>query len=311
MKKKILFLFSLFIVSTFIYSQAPVSPVLILPPDQQTKVVTTITLDWQDVAGATGYFVEIGTDENQILNGPIVDSVNATGSQYVFTSGTLQNNTNYCWRVTARNSFGMGTPSPIRHFRTVGTASQETSNIEGDVSALVNSNQLSTTQGNILNYMLETAKHQIELNHDFMSIVDLALVDVRLFILRISGMISAANQQMLQGEVDYIIAVIRQGDNSISSGNEYLVEKTFSLKQNYPNPFNPSTTIEYSVPANSLVSLKVYDIQGREIAALINKQQDAGSYITTWNASNVSSGVYFYKLTAGSYTQTKKMLLSK
>lgn len=312
MKKNLLFFICLLFLSAGRLLSQLSSPILVLPPENETHVSQTVTLDWQDVAGATGYFVETATDPNQILTGIQADSTNAATSQFTYSNGALISNTNYYWRVTARNSSGLGTPSDIRHFRTAGTSSQETTNEEADVTNLVNTNALSAVQGNILNAMLESARHQIDMNHPILAIVGLVFVDIRLFILRISGMISAANQQMLQNETDYIIAAIRQGDN-IPAGaeNEYLKEKTFSLKQNYPNPFNPSTTIEYSVPSNSFVSLKVYDIQGREVATVINKQQDAGSYITTWNASNVSSGVYFYKLTAGSYTQTKKMLLSK
>jgi len=84
---------------------------------------------------------------------------------------------------------------------------------------------------------------------------------------------------------------------------------TYKLSQNYPNPFNPSTTINYSIPERSNVTLKVYDILGREIATLVNKQQKAGFYEVNWNAINNSSGVYFYKILAGDFVETKKMIL--
>ena len=88
----------------------------------------------------------------------------------------------------------------------------------------------------------------------------------------------------------------------------------FSLSQNYPNPFNPSTTIKYSIPnvGTSLmkfVQLKIFDILGREVAALVNENQQPGNYEVEFNASNLSSGVYLYKLTAGSFTETKEMIL--
>jgi hypothetical protein len=75
----------------------------------------------------------------------------------------------------------------------------------------------------------------------------------------------------------------------------------FNLKQNYPNPFNPATIIDYAVPSNEFVSLKVYDILGREVITLVNEQKNAGYYSISFNASNLSSGVYFYKLTAGDF----------
>jgi len=89
-----------------------------------------------------------------------------------------------------------------------------------------------------------------------------------------------------------------------------MVEK-FSLANNYPNPFNPSTKIQYSLPTNEFVSLKVYDIIGREVATLVNQQQSAGVYDVSFNASNLTSGIYFYKIDAGSFVDVKKMMLIK
>ncbi len=86
---------------------------------------------------------------------------------------------------------------------------------------------------------------------------------------------------------------------------------SFELDQNFPNPFNPSTVISYQLPANTLVTLKVYDELGRLVRTLVNDRQTAGTHSVTFNASNLSSGVYFYRLTAGSYVQTKKLMLLK
>ncbi|MDP4192075.1 MAG: T9SS type A sorting domain-containing protein, partial [Bacteroidota bacterium] len=83
------------------------------------------------------------------------------------------------------------------------------------------------------------------------------------------------------------------------------------LAQNYPNPFNPSTSIKYSIPQNSMVSLKVYDILGKEVASLVNEQKSAGSYEVNFNANSLSAGMYIYELKAGNFTQTKKMMLIK
>jgi photosystem II stability/assembly factor-like uncharacterized protein len=84
-----------------------------------------------------------------------------------------------------------------------------------------------------------------------------------------------------------------------------------SLFQNYPNPFNPTTVISYRLSAISNVTLKVYDVLGREVETLVNEKQYAGTHVVTFNASDLSSGVYFYKLSAGNYTSTKKALLVK
>ncbi len=87
--------------------------------------------------------------------------------------------------------------------------------------------------------------------------------------------------------------------------------EVFSLSQNYPNPFNPTTVIKYSLPEVSNVKLKVYDMLGREIKTLVNKEQSAGVYTVEFNATNLSSGVYFYRVEAGNFIATKKLLLLK
>ena len=96
------------------------------------------------------------------------------------------------------------------------------------------------------------------------------------------------------------------------------IPSNFELAQNYPNPFNPSTTIKYSIPVSvelnattTVTKLKVYDILGREIATLVNKEQKAGNYEVQFDASTLASGIYFYKLQSGSFSDNKKMLLIK
>lgn len=86
---------------------------------------------------------------------------------------------------------------------------------------------------------------------------------------------------------------------------------TYLVYQNYPNPFNPTTTISYQLPAKNVVTLRVYDLLGREIAVLVNEQQDAGTYSTQWNGSQFSSGIYIAVMRAGSFTAAKKLMLMK
>ena len=85
----------------------------------------------------------------------------------------------------------------------------------------------------------------------------------------------------------------------------------FELNANYPNPFNPSTTIEYAVPHQGLVTIKVYDVLGREVATLVNDNHAQGRYKVSWNASGLSSGIYIYRMTAKDYKSVRKMLLIK
>ena len=87
------------------------------------------------------------------------------------------------------------------------------------------------------------------------------------------------------------------------------IPDNFSLSQNYPNPFNPNTNISFSVPLQSLVTLKIFDILGREVAQLVNENLNPGNYNILWNASKFSSGVYFYTLIGDNFIETKKMIL--
>jgi hypothetical protein len=101
--------------------------------------------------------------------------------------------------------------------------------------------------------------------------------------------------------------------NTLVGHNQQNTElpKVFSLSQNYPNPFNPSTTIKYEVPKQSLVKLIVYDVLGREVATLVNTVKSAGRYEANFDASVLSSGVYFYRMESGEFIDVKKMLLIK
>jgi hypothetical protein len=93
--------------------------------------------------------------------------------------------------------------------------------------------------------------------------------------------------------------------------DEETVPTEYALEQNYPNPFNPTTTFRYSTPTQSKVVIKVFDILGNEIATLMDEEKSVGTYELTWNASNLSSGIYFYQLNSGNFIETKKMILLK
>jgi hypothetical protein len=97
----------------------------------------------------------------------------------------------------------------------------------------------------------------------------------------------------------------------INSGKIEEVPNNYVLSQNYPNPFNPSTSIRYSMPKAGFVSLKIYDILGREVNSLVNQYKQAGTYIVDFNASAFTSGMYFYKIEVNDFVSVKKMVLVK
>jgi photosystem II stability/assembly factor-like uncharacterized protein len=110
------------------------------------------------------------------------------------------------------------------------------------------------------------------------------------------------NGAVIKGNADPNTSVKQISGNTV---------KSFELTQNYPNPFNPSTTIKYSVPTEGKVSLKVYNLLGEEVATLINQNQSAGTYSVSFDASSLSSGIYFYQLSSGNNVSVKKMMLVK
>ena len=99
--------------------------------------------------------------------------------------------------------------------------------------------------------------------------------------------------------------------NAIKEYEPIVGPRSFKLEQNYPNPFNPSTVISYTIPNNAFVSLKIYNVLGKEVATLVNEDKSSGIYHVTFDASHLPSGMYVYSVKAGKFTQTKKMLLIK
>lgn len=99
------------------------------------------------------------------------------------------------------------------------------------------------------------------------------------------------------------------GPTSVEEEQNDYIPKEYILEQNYPNPFNPTTTIQYSIPFSEKVSLKIFNLLGEEVKTLTDDFQEAGKYSVQFNANNLASGIYFYKLQAGSFVETKKMIL--
>jgi hypothetical protein len=99
------------------------------------------------------------------------------------------------------------------------------------------------------------------------------------------------------------------GVESVKPLKTYRLPEAFSLSQNYPNPFNPTTNFQFSIASLQLTILKVYDVLGREVATLVNEVKPPGEYTVWWDATGVPSGVYFYRLTAGAFSETRKLIL--
>jgi hypothetical protein len=112
-----------------------------------------------------------------------------------------------------------------------------------------------------------------------------------------------ANMSLAKDKYDLITVGVEKDYSTVPT--DYV------LNQNYPNPFNPSTTIRFAIPQAEFVALKVFDVLGNEVANLVNEELAAGSYKVQFDASSLTSGIYFYQITTSSYSDTKKMNLIK
>ena len=110
---------------------------------------------------------------------------------------------------------------------------------------------------------------------------------------------------------DIAITGYTNSGQSLSDENENIAPNKFTIEQNYPNPFNPSTIIRYSLSENGFTSLKIFDIAGKEVATLLNENTVAGNYEITFDGSDLSSGVYFYRIQSGSFSAVRRMFLIK
>jgi len=119
------------------------------------------------------------------------------------------------------------------------------------------------------------------------------------------------SEQSSDGEYDNGGGFFGGADDWMTDIEEVQLPLQFELSQNYPNPFNPNTTIMYSLPEPSHVSLEIYNILGQKTATLISEYQDAGNHTVMWQANDMSSGMYFYRIVAADHTESRKMLLLK
>jgi len=111
------------------------------------------------------------------------------------------------------------------------------------------------------------------------------------------------------GSIDDTLSLVNQVTGIGEDQGSFLTPDSYNLAQNYPNPFNPSTTISWQSPVGSHQTLKIYDVLGNEVATLVDEFREAGRYEITFDASNLASGIYFYRLQVGSFVETKKMIL--
>ncbi|MDP3684017.1 MAG: carboxypeptidase regulatory-like domain-containing protein, partial [Ignavibacteria bacterium] len=172
-------------------------------------------------------------------------------------------------------------------------------NVEGAVASLLDENgevvnaTISDLDGSFVMDGLSSGSYQLS-----SSVVDYTSSDVN------NVTVETANNYV---NVDLVLTA--DGVTSVETSKNIVTN--YALSQNYPNPFNPSTSISYQLPTNGLVTIKVYNVIGKEIATLVNEFQQSGNYSKEFNANGLTSGVYFYTIKSGSFSATKKMILMK
>ena len=293
----------------------PPQPVLSWPVDNAVSYTLTPTLYWYLNENSTGLTYELqyvpasapwpGDDQ--------VTPVNQSG----FTTPALTGGTQYAWRVRSVSISGRSSWSAYALFTTIAEEEPVMPIVGGPTNGTYINNAnpriswyLPTAPSGSQSYTL-----QISQNPDFSNATEITNIN------------SLSSNASLSGSGTYYWRVKSQLENSATSyfsmpgqftvygvtsvKEEEIIPNEFGLSQNYPNPFNPTTVISYRLPVSGFVTLKVFDVIGREVATLVNENIQAGSHSVTFNSYDLASGVYYYKLSAGDFVSVKKMILVK
>jgi photosystem II stability/assembly factor-like uncharacterized protein len=292
----------------------PTAPTLTTPANGASNVSVTPTLGWNNVSGASSYKVQISTISNF---GVITDSATVFTNSYSVPSGRLQSASAYFWRVSASNSFGTSGYSTVFNFSTTVTPPP----VPVLVSPANNSNGQSTTPTLVWQAIAGATSFHVQIStlSNFAVITDSGTVAGNLnqrtvpagrlgngltYFWRVRATNTSGTGSFSS---PWNFSTLPTGINLISSE----IPKEFKLFNNYPNPFNPATKIRFNVPKSEFVTLKVYNSTGKIVSELISNNFTAGSYEIEWKASDLASGIYFYKLESASFTDTRRMMLVK
>ncbi len=288
---------------------APPAPDLVSPIDFAVGVSINPTLSWNAITGAVTYRVQVSPSPG--FTTLLVDDSTVTGTSKA-ASG-LTNSAIYYWRVSAENAGGTGVYSPTRSFTTIVALPAVPSLVSPPDSAIniqltptltwntatgaegyhLQISTVSTFATNVVDDTTLTATSKL--------VGSLALNTTYCWRVRSKNAAGYSAFTNARSFKTILTTGIAKLDGSIPSEH--------ALSQNYPNPFNPSTAIRYDLPKSENVSLNIYNTLGQLVATLVNERKETGHYQATWNAPSVPSGIYFYRLQAGEFVETKKMIL--
>lgn len=295
---------------------APAAPTLVSPANNSTGNLTSLTLVWNKPSNATGYRVQLATDSlftNLVVNdSTLTDSLRSVSGLVPLTY--------YWWRVNARNISGTSSFSASYKFKTLGVPAQITGNFVPSNGATGQATTVNFRWPKAVDQVLDNplvSNYWFELTTDTVSLANITRDSVLTDTLKTSS--------GLTNNINYFWRVKAKNQSGWGAFSQWLRFTTsplgltgnggtpmeFALYGNYPNPFNPVTTIKFDVPVEGLVNIQIFDLLGREITTLYNNSMKPGSYTISFDASELSSGFYFCRMNAGSFTSVKKMILVK
>jgi len=287
------------------FAQVPGIPVIISPSDS-AALCPPYLFDWNDVPTATSY--EIVFSLNLSFSQLIVDQI-VNESQYTVSAGVLGTYSYYYWRVRAINSYGNGPWTAVRRVKSGVLANAPVlltpinSNINVPVNPVFKWNKVTGAFSYKFLISNQSSYDTIYTNDTVYSGHTLQYNTV--YYWRVIGINSCGPGN--SSTVWNFRTVNSSGINIVSTE----IPSEYKLYNNYPNPFNPSTNIKYQITNNRFTTLKIFDILGREIKTLVNEFQKSGIYEVQFSLDGFESGVYFYKLQSGDFSDVKKMILIK
>ncbi len=283
--------------------------------DQTSKphpihIITTGSGNEESVQTIANYWYELYTDTTTtavIKDSTLTDTTRAV-------SGLL-NNTNYWWRVKAKNDVGWGPFSVYFKFTTIVAVPPAPTNVypANNATGIIPTTLIDwTTSAGATQYRLQVSTDSTfaTTQMDTIQTVDSIHVPAGK-LLNNTKYYWHVRAQNVGGNSSYTSTWNFTTSLTGVSSNGGEIPQLFKLYQDYPNPFNPATVIKFDLPATGFVKMEVFNLIGQVVATLVNGNYAAGSYSVTWDAANFSSGVYFYRINAGNYTDIRKMVLIK
>ena len=296
------------------FNSIPSIPLLQSPLNNSVYQSVTPILDWNNTSGADFYRIQLS--RNEYFTGLIIDQSNLNISQFQVPAAALNYDSVYHWRVSASNTFGNGQWSSIWNFRTM-TFLPPAPVLVSPLNGSVGISLTPRLDWNIAP-TAESYSIQVSLDSNFeSSIINVSNLTLSQYIIPSS---------VLSMNIYYYWRVHSANSNGTGNWSEIWKFKTlltdininniqipedYFLDNNYPNPFNPVTHFEFGISDLGFVSLRVFDALGKEVAVLVNENLSPGIYEAVFEGSNYPSGIYYYKLEAGSFSEVRKMILLK